>query len=94
MGKQAKRYRIRVRVVEVTRPCKAGHQLGDEVVFEYNQVKGKMCFDSMCSMIAKVHSLRYGGKFPWLENPDDPARHSCPDGGNVVFELSRINPGP
>ncbi|MCF8033451.1 MAG: TIGR04076 family protein [Desulfarculaceae bacterium] len=93
MPAKAKRYRVKVRVVEVKSPCTAGHRVGDEVIFEYNQVAGKLCFDAMCSMMAKVHSLRYGGQFPWLKNPDDPARHSCPDGSNVVFELSRILSG-
>lgn len=92
MSENGKRYRVKVKVVEVKSPCKSGHKVGDEIIFEYNQVKGKLCFDSMCSMMAKVHSLRYGGRFPWLKNPDDPARHSCPDNAKVVFELSRILP--
>ena len=68
-----------------------GIKVGDEVIFKYNQVVGNICFDSMCSMIAKVHSLRYGAQFPWLKDPQDPARHGCPDGANVIFELSKLS---
>lgn len=92
MEKQPKRFKVQVKVASVGRPCNAGHREGDEIIFEYNQVKGKICFDAMCSMLAKVHSLRYGAHFPWLEDPQAPARHSCPDGGNVVFELRRMAP--
>ncbi|MBU1276702.1 MAG: TIGR04076 family protein [Proteobacteria bacterium] len=93
MSKQGQRFRVKVKVVSVTRPCNAGHREGDEIIFEYNQVVGKICFDSMCSMIAKVHSLRYGAQFPWLKGPQAPALHSCPDQGNVTFELSRAVAG-
>ena len=93
MEKQVKRYMVQVKVASVGRPCNAGHRVGDEIIFAYNQVKGKICFDAMCSLLAKVHSLRYGAQFPWLEGPQEPALHSCPDGGNVVFELRRIAPG-
>lgn len=93
MSKQGQRFQVKVKVVSVTRPCNAGHREGDEIIFEYNQVVGKICFDSMCSMIAKVHSLRYGAQFPWLKDTQAPALHSCPDQGNVTFELSRIIAG-
>lgn len=86
----AKRFWVKVKVVSVKKACKAGHKAGDETIFKYNQVVGKMCFDSMCSMIPKIHSLRYGASFPWLKDPGDPARHSCPDEGNVVYELSKM----
>ena len=91
MNKQIRRFTVKVKVVSVKGPCKAGHKVGDEVIFKYNQVVGNICFDSMCSMIAKVHSLRYNAQFPWLKDPQDPARHGCPDGANVIFELSKIS---
>jgi uncharacterized repeat protein (TIGR04076 family) len=93
MGDKPKRHWVRVRVAEVGRPCSAGHRVGDEIVFKYNQVAGKICFDAMCSMISKVHSLRYGAHFPWLPDGQTPAKHGCPDGANVVFELSKVVPG-
>ena len=92
MGTEKKGYKVLARVVEVKTPCNAGHRVDDQAIFNFNRVEGKLCFYSMCSMMAKVHSLRYGGRFPWLEDPNEPARHGCPDGSNVVFELSRIMP--
>jgi uncharacterized repeat protein (TIGR04076 family) len=90
MGAKSKRFWVRVKVVSVKKACKAGHKVGDEIIFKYNQVAGTICFDAMCSMVAKIHSLRYDAHFPWLKEPDSPARHSCPDEGNVVYELSKM----
>lgn len=91
MSEKIRRSWVRVKVVAVKKKCQAGHQVGDEVVFKYHEVAGKICFDAMCTMIPKIHSLRYQAHFPWLKDPRDPARHSCPDEGNVVYELSRIS---
>ena len=93
MSQESGRSQVKVRVVSVAKPCNAGHRVGDEVIFKHNQVVGRLCFDSLCSMMAKVHSLRYGASFPWLKDPDQPARHGCPDGANVTFELSRLPSG-
>lgn len=90
MSEKAKRFWVKVKVVSVNKKCNAGHKEGDEIIFKYNQIAGNMCFDAMCSMIPKIHSLRYNARFPWLKNPNDPARHSCPDEGNVVYEMSKI----
>ncbi|MCB2225845.1 MAG: TIGR04076 family protein [Desulfarculaceae bacterium] len=91
MSDKPKLHRVKVKVVEVKNHCDAGHRVGDEVVFENNRVEGKLCFDSMCSMLATVHTLCYGGVFPWFKDPDAPVPLACPDGGKVVFELSRID---
>lgn len=90
MSEKANRFWVRVKVISVKKACSAGHKAGDEIIFKYNRVEGNICFDAMCSMIPKIHSLRYNAHFPWLKDPKDAARHSCPDAGNVVFELSRI----
>jgi uncharacterized repeat protein (TIGR04076 family) len=84
-------YRVKVRVREVNGYCRAGHRPGDEVIFDDNEVRGKICFDAMCSFISKVYARRYGADLPWLEDKDAPAFHACPDVGNpVVFEIRRL----
>ena len=84
-------YRVKVTVREVNGYCRAGHHPGDEVIFDDNEVKGKICFDALCSFISKVYARRYGADLPWLEEEDAPAFHPCPDvGGPVVFEIRRL----
>ena len=73
--------------------CAAGHKVGDEVIFDGNTVQGKVCISALYSFLPKVFAMRYGARFPWLEDPDV-ATHACPDAKNpVVFEIRRIRDG-
>jgi uncharacterized repeat protein (TIGR04076 family) len=84
-------YRVKVTVKEVNGYCRAGHQPGDEVIFDENEVRGKLCFDALCSLISKVRARRYGAHPPWLEDEDEPVFHACPDAGSpVIFEIRRL----
>ncbi len=83
-------YIIIARVIRQEGRCAAGHQVGDEVVFDGLTVQGKICISALYSMLPKVFAMRYGATFPWLEDPDV-ATHACPDAWNpVVFEIRRI----
>ena len=83
-------YTITARVIKQEGHCAAGHQVGDEVVFNGETVQGKVCIHALYSFLPKVFAMRYGAEFPWTEE-DDVATHACPDAYNpVVFELIRI----
>ncbi len=83
-------HRIVARVIDQEGHCVAGHQVGDEVVFDGVTVQGQVCIHALYSFLPKVFAMRYGAEFPWLEDPDV-ATHACPDAWNpVVFEIRRI----
>jgi uncharacterized repeat protein (TIGR04076 family) len=83
-------YTVIARVIRQEGRCAAGHQIGDEVVFDGLTVQGKICISALYSMLPKIFAMRYGATFPWLEDPDV-ATHACPDAWNpVVFEIRRI----
>ena len=83
-------YTITARVIKQEGYCAAGHQVGDEVVFDGETVQGKVCIHALYSFLPKVFAMRYGAEFPWTEE-DDIATHACPDAWNpVVFELRRV----
>lgn len=70
--------------------CEFGHQVGDEVVFDGDTVQGRVCISALYSFLPKVFAMRYGARFPWLDDPDV-ATHACPDAWNpVVFEIRRV----
>jgi uncharacterized repeat protein (TIGR04076 family) len=70
--------------------CAAGHQVGDQVVFDGQTVGGKVCIHALHSFLPKVFALRNGANFPCLDDPDV-ATHACSDAWNpVVFEIRRI----
>lgn len=83
-------YTVIARVIKQEGHCVAGHQVGDEVVFDGDTVQGMVCIHALYSFLPKVLALRYGADFPWLEDRDV-ATHACPDAWNpVVFEIRRV----
>ncbi len=88
--KKTSGYNIVAKVVKQKGHCDAGHTVGDKVVFDGSTVEGKICISALYSVLPKVFAMRYGAKFPWLNDPDT-ATHACPDALNpVVFEIQRL----
>ena len=87
---KANEFKIIAKVIKKEGQCDAGHQIGDEVVFNGTTVEGKICIHALYSFLPKVFAMRYGATFPWLKDPDT-AAHACPDAWNpVVFEIRRV----
>ena len=83
-------FKIVARVIRQEGHCAAGHQVGDEVVFDGRTVQGKVCISALYSFIPKVFAMHYGINFPWLDDKDV-STHACPDAYNpVVFEIRRV----
>lgn len=88
--KEQTSYQIRVKVLSQKGTCSFGHNEGDVVLFDGECVQGRICMSALFSFIPKVYAMRFGAKFPWLENPDV-MTHACPDAANpVVFEILRL----
>jgi len=83
-------FTVIARVIKQEGYCIAGHQVGDEVVFDGDTVQGMVCIHALYSFLPKVFAMRFGSDFPWLEDRDV-ATHACPDAWNpVVFEIRRV----
>jgi uncharacterized repeat protein (TIGR04076 family) len=83
-------FSIIARVIRQEGHCAAGHQVGDEIVFDGQTVQGKVCLSALYSFLPKVFAMRYGAQFPWLDDKDV-STHACPDAWNpVVFEIRRV----
>ena len=83
-------FTVIARVIKQEGNCVAGHQVGDEVVFDGDTVQGMVCIHALYSFLPKVFAMRFGSDFPWLEDRDV-ATHACPDAWNpVVFEIRRL----
>jgi uncharacterized repeat protein (TIGR04076 family) len=83
-------YTIIAKVIKQEGHCAFGHQVGDEVIFDGETVRGKVCISALYSFMPKVFAMRYGAEFPWLDDKDV-STHACPDAWNpVVFEIRRV----
>lgn len=82
--------KVIARVVRQEGHCTFGHQVGDEVVFDGERVRGRVCLHALYSFLPKVFAMRYGARFPWLDDPDV-STSACPDARNpCVFEIRRL----
>ncbi|NHJ87598.1 MAG: TIGR04076 family protein [Asgard group archaeon] len=81
--------RIIVEVISQKGECGAGHKVGDKIIFEDGEMKGKLCISAHYSMIPKIYAMMYEANFPWLKDKNV-ATHACPDAYNpVVFKITR-----
>lgn len=73
-----------ITVVEMPGPCPI-HKLGDQMAFgeqgDGGVIEGRMCMPALAGCLNLAMGMRWEGK------PDTATRVSCPDNGNVVFEL-------
>ena len=82
-------YHVMGKIIEIrgSGKCSYGHQVGE--TFEFKEMGSAICQWAQNSIFPFYTVLKFGGKFPWLKDPDR-LQVSCPDPANVVvFELWR-----
>lgn len=80
--------KVTIKVISQEGECTAGHKVGDEVTFDFenNKIRGDICLHALYSMFPKIFAIAYGASFPWADQPT----HACPDAKNpVVFRITR-----
>ncbi len=82
-----------VEVVKTKGKCAYGYKVGDKF-----EVKGLKCIPDMCGaayhlMFPALFALNFGAKFFFMDDPDSIDTVTCPDGGNIVFKITRISEG-
>jgi uncharacterized repeat protein (TIGR04076 family) len=76
------------KVISQRGTCEAGHRVGDEFIIGQKTPPG-LCSWAFYTLFPFAEVLRFGGTFPWEENPNK-AKVACPDPANpVIFELRR-----
>ena len=82
-------YDVEITVISQKGTCGAGHKVGDKWIVSAHS-PGGICLSAYRIMEAYSDVLKYGGTFPWQEDPDV-TRAICPDPANpVVFEIKRL----
>jgi uncharacterized repeat protein (TIGR04076 family) len=85
----AETYKVVANVVSQEGSCAAGHKVGDEWLLESHSPAG-MCGSAFNAIFPSIRVLRFGGIFPWSDDPDS-ATVACPDAKNpVVIRLRRV----
>ncbi|MFA5270749.1 MAG: 2-dehydropantoate 2-reductase [Candidatus Omnitrophota bacterium] len=78
-------------VVQAKGKCAYQYKLGDKF-----EVKGLKCPEGFCGAayhcaFPALFALNFGAKFFFMDDPDGINTVTCPDGGNIVFKVSRKN---
>jgi len=80
-------------VIEVAKAkgkCTFGYKIGDKW-----ETQGLKCIPGFCGAafhcaFPALFALNFGAKFSFMDNPDSIDTVTCPDGGNIVFKVSRV----
>lgn len=80
---------MEIEVVKVKGRCAYGYQVGDKW-----SVKGLKCIEGFCgaawhTAFPALFALNFGAKFHFMDNPDSIDTVTCPDGGNIIFKVTR-----
>ncbi len=85
----ARRPKIKITITEQVRPtpCHRGHKVGQ--TYDFDAERGKICPLIMHVLFPAIDILRYGGSFPWSDDPHK-AAFACPDPKTLlVFEIEK-----
>lgn len=80
---------MEIEVIKAKGHCSYKYKVGDKW-----GVKGLKCIDGFCGAgwhvaFPALFALNFGAKFFFMKDPDTLDTVTCPDGGNIVFKVSR-----
>lgn len=83
--------RMVIEVVQAKGKCAYGYKVGDKW-----QTQGLKCIPDFCGAafhcaFPALFALNFGAKFFFMDNPDSIDTVTCPDGGNIVFKVTRLD---
>jgi uncharacterized repeat protein (TIGR04076 family) len=86
------RHDVRITLIAQKKACPNGHKIGDQFMVGRRTPEG-MCLAAFGSLLPFITTLRFGGEFPWSDDPDA-GEFCCPDPDVVnTFRLERITDG-
>ena len=79
-----------VEVAQCTGKCFYGYKLGQKWETKGLQTIPNFCGAAFHTMFPALFSLNFGGNFWFMKDPDSIDTVTCPDGGKIVFKVTRI----
>lgn len=82
-----------IEVVKAKGKCHFGYKIGDKW-----ETRGLKCIPGFCGAafhcaFPALFALNFGAKFFFMQDPDSIDTVTCPDGGNIVFKVTRVKEG-
>ncbi len=79
-----------IEVEKCSGKCFYGYKLGKKWETRGLKTIPDFCGAAFHTLFPALFALNFGGKFWFMENPDCIDTVTCPDGGHVVFKLTRM----
>ena len=79
-----------IQVVKTKGKCTFGYKVGDKW-----ETEGLKCIPGFCgaafhTAFPALFALNFGAKFHFMDNPRTIDTVTCPDGGNIIFKITRV----
>jgi len=79
-----------IQVVKAKGKCTFGYQVGDKW-----ETEGLKCIPGFCgaafhTAFPALFALNFGAKFHFMYNPDTIDTVTCPDAGDIIFKITRV----
>ncbi|MDD4980256.1 MAG: TIGR04076 family protein [Candidatus Omnitrophica bacterium] len=79
-----------IEVVKAKGKCTFGYKVGDKW-----ETTGLKCIPGFCgaafhTAFPALFALNFGADFFFMKNPDSVDTVTCPDGGNIIFKVTRV----
>ena len=79
-----------IEVVQAKGKCTFGYKVGDKW-----ETQGLKCIPGFCGAafhcaFPALFALNFGAKFFFMKDPDSIDTVTCPDGGNIIFKVTRV----
>lgn len=79
-----------IEVVKVKGKCTFGYKVGDKW-----ETSGLKCIPGFCgaafhTAFPALFALNFGAKFFFMQDPNSVDTVTCPDGGNIIFKVTRV----
>lgn len=89
-GKGPNPKKMIIEVVKTKGKCTFGYKVGDKW-----ETQGLKCIPGFCgaafhTAFPALFALNFGAEFFFMGNPDSIDTVTCPDGGNIVFKVTRV----
>ena len=78
-----------IEVVQAKGKCFYNYKVGDRFETEGLKCIPGFCGSAFHTAFPALFALNFGARFFFMDNPDSIDTVTCPDGGNVVFRVSR-----
>jgi uncharacterized repeat protein (TIGR04076 family) len=80
---------LEIEVKESSGKCFYKYQVGDKVTVQGLKLPEGFCGAAYHMLFPILFGMNFGATYPFMENPDSIDTATCPDGGHIVFKVTR-----